>query len=74
MNKVKIKYQERGLTITKYHGDNEFELLQYFLTPAHLHTELLDDYDQALDQGICVNIEGASSGCELINQQQWCDQ
>ena len=38
LNQAKTKYKYRDFTITDYHGDNEFEHLHNFLSPAHLHT------------------------------------
>ena len=38
LKQVNTKYQNRGFTITDYHGDNEFEHPRDFLAPDHLHT------------------------------------
>ena len=32
--KVNTKYQDRGFAITDYHGDNEFEPIQFFIICA----------------------------------------
>ena len=35
---MKTKYKYRAFNISNFHGDNEFEHLCNFLSPAHLHT------------------------------------
>ena len=47
LKQVNTKYKDRGFTITDYHGNNEFEHLRDFLSPARLHTCAADPSGQS---------------------------
>ena len=44
LKQVKAKYQDRGFTITGFHGDNKFEHIQDFLSLSHLHTCAVNEH------------------------------
>ena len=52
LEQVKSNYQDRYFTITDFRGDNKFEHIQDFLSPAHLHICSANEHTNDIEQSI----------------------
>ena len=59
----KYKYQDMGFTTTYFHGEDEFEHIQYFLSLAHLHTCTSKEHIRDIDQSVWKIKERVICGC-----------
>ena len=66
LKKVKTKYNNRGFTITDYHGNNEFEHLRNFLAPAHLHICASNEHIGDIERSIWTIKEHVRCGFHSI--------
>ena len=63
---MKTKYEDRGFTITDYHGKNEFGHLCNFLAPSHLHTCATNEHIRYIEISIRTIKEQVRCGCHSI--------
>ena len=64
IQRVTKMYKRRGFSVTKYHGDNEFECLHEFVNQTPVHIAARDKHVGIVEQSIRTMKERARCYCQ----------